>query len=181
MLDDADEVSADTLKNDLVCNGFEQADGRDGFQYRDHGIDGGASHGLIGEKANESGRDVRACEGLQVPVTLLEEPLHRGCILGSVDFLLLLSWLLVLDVLNALAGDVGEAVGDFLSNVLPLSTKLACRVSVDVYFKQDEVAKGIEHVRDLSNLLEFIRRLLFLEGDVQNFDKGAQRINQFKL
>ena len=93
--------------------------------------------------------------------------------MGSVDFLLLLSGLLVLDVLDALAGDVGERVGDLLPSVLPLDRKLTRGVSLDVDFKQDEVAKGVENVRDLGNLLEFIRRLLFLEGDVENFEKGT--------
>ena len=54
MLDDADKVSADTLKNDLICNGFEQADSRYSLQYGDHGVNGGASYRFIGEKANES-------------------------------------------------------------------------------------------------------------------------------
>ena len=97
--------------------------------------------------------------------------------MSSVDFLLFLSGLLVLDVLNALAGDVGEAVGYLLSSALPLGRKLARGVRLDVDFKQDEVAKGVEHVWDLGNLLELIRRLLFLEGDIQDLEKGTQRVN----
>ena len=91
----------------------------------------------------------------------------------SVDFLLLLSGLLVLDVLDTLACDVGERVGNLLPSVLPLSRELARGVIIDVYFKQDEVTKCVKHVRDLGNLLEFIRGLLFLEGDIENFEKGT--------
>ena len=91
----------------------------------------------------------------------------------SVDFFLLLSGLLVLDVLDTLACDVGERVGNLLPSVLPLSRELARGVIIDVYFKQDEVTKCVKHVRDLGNLLKFIRGLLFLEGDIENFEKGT--------
>lgn len=61
-----------------------------------------------------------------------------------------------------MAGNVGEGVGDLLSRKLPVGSDVALGITVKVNFKQDQVAEGVEDVRDLVDLAlvsdaEFIR------------------------
>ena len=103
------------------------------------------------------------------------------CVLCTINLLLLLGGLLVLDVLDALAGDVCQRVGNFLPRELPISGQSALWITVQGDLIEDQVTEGIEHIWDLDDFLELVGRLLFLERDVQNLQKRDKSRAQFKL
>ena len=77
MTNDANEVSANALKDDLVGDWLEQADRRDRLQDRDHRVNRRPADSLVGQKTHKRGWNIRTSKSLQVAVTLLEQALKR--------------------------------------------------------------------------------------------------------
>ena len=76
LADDTDQVSSDTLLNDLVSDGFIEADCRNSLKNGNHRVNRRSSHSILGEKADKSAGNCRGGESFQVSVSFLEETLE---------------------------------------------------------------------------------------------------------
>ena len=99
--------------------------------------------------------------------------MERGGVLCPIDLFLLLGRLLILDVFDALAGNVSEGVGDLLAGVFPIGCERAFRVTLHIDLVQNKVAERVQHVWNLCPDCELIRRSLLLEGDVEDLEQRA--------
>ena len=124
VLDNSDQILADSQLADAFCDWLVERDGRDGLDHRDDRVQGQGVHVLLRDEGGQGLGHGRVVYRFQVPVSLLEESEEGRCVLPPVHHGFFLRGSLVLDLLDALVGDRENSRRQFLTSVFPLDKGL---------------------------------------------------------